>query len=79
MVNNTYTINADEITLGYYDPSDMTGYVTFTASVNNGVCTVNWTCQENNTTATNRNCDIRIKVHTTVCDYTLVYGIYQAN
>lgn len=79
VVNNTYTINADEITLGYYDPSDMTDYVTFTASVNNGVCTVNWTCQENNTTATNRNCDIRIKVHTPVCDYTLVYGIYQAN
>lgn len=79
VVDNSYTINADEITLGYYNPSDMTGYVTFTASVNNGVCTVNWTCQKNNTTATKRNCDIKIKVHTTVCDYTLVYGIYQTN
>lgn len=79
VVDNAYTINPDEITLGYYDPSDMTGYVTFTASVNNGVCTVNWTCQENNTTATKRNCDIKIKVHTAPYDYTLVYGIYQTN
>lgn len=79
VVDNEYTINPDEITLSYYDPIDMTGYVNITASVNNGVCTVNWTCQENNTTAIKRNCDIRIKVHTAPCDYTLIYGIYQTN
>lgn len=79
VVDNAYTINPDEITLSYYSPMDMTGYVTFTASVNDGVCTVNWTCQENNTAATKRNCDINIKVHTAPCDYTLIYSIYQTN
>ena len=28
---------------------------------------------------TRRNCDIIIKVHTTVCDYALTYSIYQTN
>lgn len=79
VVDNSYTINADEITLAYYDSNAGKNYVTFNASVNNGVCTVNWTCQENNTTDTKRNCDIQIKVHTAPCDYTLTYGIYQTN